>query len=90
MKCLTHSREYERALGALIIMLAPLAPHFASELWAGFCSVPYHLSDENDFDLSKDVLYQKWPEIDMEYELCLVVYVSIMKFLKAGVVLLSM
>lgn len=33
------SEEFERTLGALIVMLAPITPHFASELWAGFCSV---------------------------------------------------
>ena len=27
-------------LGNIIIILAPIAPHFASELWAGFRTVP--------------------------------------------------
>ena len=27
-------------LGDIIIIIAPIAPHFASELWAGFRTVP--------------------------------------------------
>lgn len=61
-------------------MLAPLAPHFASELWSGFCSVPRLTSEKNidkqEIQWDKDVLQQKWPEVDMEYELDLTVYVS--------------
>lgn len=30
-----HSPEFEDALGALLVMAAPMAPHIASELWAG-------------------------------------------------------
>jgi len=33
------SHQYERALADLVIMLAPFAPMFASELWAGLYSV---------------------------------------------------
>lgn len=33
------SEAFERALEVQIIMLSPLTPHFASELWTGFCSV---------------------------------------------------
>lgn len=33
------SEEFERTLATQIIMLSPLTPHYASELWAGFCSV---------------------------------------------------
>uniref|UniRef100_U3KPQ1 leucine--tRNA ligase n=1 Tax=Oryctolagus cuniculus TaxID=9986 RepID=U3KPQ1_RABIT len=29
-----HSPEFEDALGALVVMAAPMAPHIASELWA--------------------------------------------------------
>lgn len=74
---MTHSREYERALAAQIIMLAPLAPQFASELWSGFCSAAYHLADD-DTSIRKDldVLEQKWPDVDMTYNLDLDVFVS--------------
>lgn len=33
------SEEFERTLAAQIIMLSPVTPHFASELWAGFSSM---------------------------------------------------
>ncbi|KAK0082807.1 hypothetical protein PV326_007021 [Microctonus aethiopoides] len=70
VKCLTHSREYERALATQIIMLAPFAPRFASELWAGFCSAPYHLIDDDEcIQRDKDVLEQIWPTVDMDYKL---------------------
>jgi len=29
-----HSVQFERALALQLVMLAPMAPHFASELWA--------------------------------------------------------
>lgn len=32
------SEEFERTLAAQIIMISPLTPHYASELWAGFSS----------------------------------------------------
>ncbi|XP_076391227.1 leucyl-tRNA synthetase, mitochondrial isoform X2 [Megachile rotundata] len=67
--CLRKSREFERALAVQIIMLAPLAPHFASELWAAFCSAKYHLINENEVKLNKNVMEQNWPEIDMEYNM---------------------
>lgn len=76
-ECLTHSREYERALATQIIMLAPLAPQFASELWSGFCSAPYHLADDDvSIRKDRDVLDQDWPQIDMEYNMNLNVLVS--------------
>lgn len=31
-----HSVEFEEALAALTLMTAPIAPHLASELWAGW------------------------------------------------------
>ncbi|XP_050463101.1 probable leucine--tRNA ligase, mitochondrial isoform X1 [Cataglyphis hispanica] len=82
IECLRKSREYERALAVQIIMLAPFAPHFASELWAIFCSVKHHLIDNNEVSLDKDVLEQKWPDIDMDYKLILNVYMNKRQFLK--------
>lgn len=52
-------------------MLAPMAPHFASELWSGFQSAPNRLSDK-EYDYNKSVLEQCWPEVDQEYCLDLV------------------
>ena len=43
-----ESLQFERALGAQIIMLAPLAPHFASELWSGF--VDHAAKKSTDFE----------------------------------------
>ncbi|XP_076233675.1 leucyl-tRNA synthetase, mitochondrial isoform X2 [Calliopsis andreniformis] len=71
LECLQKSREFERALAVQIIMLAPLAPHFASELWAAFCSAKLHLISESEVQLDKDVMEQVWPEIDMDYNMVL-------------------
>lgn len=57
-------------------MLAPFAPHLASELWANFCCVKHHLIDKEEVSLDKNVFEQKWPEIDMDYKMVLNVYVS--------------
>lgn len=62
-------------------MLAPFAPHFASELWAIFCSAKYHLIDNTEVDLNKPIFEQKWPDIDMDYNLVMNVYVSILMIL---------
>ena len=45
---MSDSLQYERALGVQIIMLAPLAPHFASELWTAF--VDNSSKHSSDFD----------------------------------------
>ncbi|KAF7987914.1 hypothetical protein HCN44_003777 [Aphidius gifuensis] len=74
---LTHSRDLERALATQIIMLAPIAPQFASELWAGFCSAPYHLANDDPFiQLDKDVLEQSWPALDMDYKMNVDIMIS--------------
>lgn len=70
------SREYERALAVQIIMLAPFAPHFASELWSAFSMAKHHLIDKNEIQLDKDVMEQKWPEIDINYKMAVEVRVS--------------
>uniref|UniRef100_A0A669ELA8 leucine--tRNA ligase n=1 Tax=Oreochromis niloticus TaxID=8128 RepID=A0A669ELA8_ORENI len=54
---LQHSVEFEEALAALVMMTAPMAPHLASELWAG-CPILQH---------GGDVLQQSWPTVDPEY-----------------------
>lgn len=82
IECLRKSREYERALAVQIIMLAPFAPHFASELWSIFCSAKHHLIDNAEVDLDKALFEQKWPDIDMEYNLAMNVYINKREFLK--------
>lgn len=57
-------------------MLAPMAPHFASELWSGFISAPNRLNDSTEISWDKSVFDQKWPESDMDYKLDLVCQVS--------------
>ena len=76
LECLKKSQQFERALAVQIIMLAPLAPHFASELWAAFCSAKHHLISESEVQLDKDVMDQDWPEIDMDYKMVLNFIVS--------------
>ena len=36
-----HSVEFEEALAAVVLMTAPMAPHLASELWAGWWHSDY-------------------------------------------------
>uniref|UniRef100_A0A3B3VZH9 leucine--tRNA ligase n=1 Tax=Poecilia latipinna TaxID=48699 RepID=A0A3B3VZH9_9TELE len=62
---LQHSVEFEEALAALVIMTAPMAPHLASELWAG----EGHLTNPQSPLLLRggDVLQQPWPNVDPEY-----------------------
>nr|XP_022909826.1 probable leucine--tRNA ligase, mitochondrial [Onthophagus taurus] len=69
------SKQFERALGCQIILLAPMAPHFASQLWEGFVSAPNRLNPD-EFFWDKNVLEQKWPDIDSNYQLELVIQVN--------------
>ncbi|KAJ8925000.1 hypothetical protein NQ315_001165 [Exocentrus adspersus] len=71
-----HSRQFERALAVQIILLAPMAPYFASELWSGFISAPNRLDSSGEIQWDKSVLEQKWPETDMDYNLDLVFQVN--------------
>ena len=59
--------EYQRGLGAALIALAPIAPHFAAEMWERFSRVPRKLGDE--FEWGKSVFQQPWPELDDTYNL---------------------
>lgn len=58
------SDQFERALGDLIIMVSPFAPHFASELWKGVASAPNKL---NNYDWEAEVLDQTWPVVDTDF-----------------------
>ncbi|CAH1783237.1 unnamed protein product [Owenia fusiformis] len=57
----TYSSEYERMLSELVVMVAPMAPMFASELWEGMKSAN-HISNCQDWE--SPVLSQNWPKID--------------------------
>lgn len=72
-----YGKQYERALAAQIIMLAPMAPHFASELWSKFASAANRLNTNiPELQWDEDVLTQKWPEIDQNYQLDLAIKVN--------------
>ncbi|KAM4632695.1 leucine--tRNA ligase, mitochondrial [Polymixia lowei] len=60
-----HSLEFEEALAVLCMMTAPMAPHLASELWAGLSQVKNPLSPL--LSRGGDVLQQPWPAVDPEY-----------------------
>ncbi|KAG5674755.1 hypothetical protein PVAND_004705 [Polypedilum vanderplanki] len=67
---IAFGEQYERALSAQIIMLAALAPHFASELWSRFVTAPNRvLVKSNYFDWNLDVLQQRWPKVDPDYKI---------------------
>uniref|UniRef100_A0A8C9Y2V6 leucine--tRNA ligase n=1 Tax=Sander lucioperca TaxID=283035 RepID=A0A8C9Y2V6_SANLU len=57
VRVVQHSVEFEEALAAMVMMTAPMAPHLASELWAG-CPL---------LQRGGDVLQQFWPTVDPEY-----------------------
>uniref|UniRef100_A0A8C7WML8 leucine--tRNA ligase n=1 Tax=Oryzias sinensis TaxID=183150 RepID=A0A8C7WML8_9TELE len=60
---LQHSVEFEEALAALVLMTAPMAPHLASELWAGWW---LFLDPRKPSKITK-VLQQSWPIVDPQY-----------------------
>ena len=60
--------EYTHALGTSIILLAPMAPNFCSELWAGF-QHSFKNSKCDKFDWNKSLFEQKWPELDLNYNI---------------------
>lgn len=77
--------NYERALAAQIIMLAPMAPHFSSELWARFTSAANRVSQTSEsINWDSDVFSQRWPKIDSHFEVELTLKVNnvIVKSLK--------
>lgn len=72
-----YGKQYERALAAQLIMLAPMAPHFASELWSKFASTSNRINSSSaELQWNEDVLAQKWPEIDQHYQLDLAIKVN--------------
>lgn len=77
--------QFERALACQIIVLAPMAPHFASELWSGFVSAPNRInSSTKEIKWDQGVLEQTWPEVDFNYCLELVCMVSTSRNLSAS------
>ncbi|NXN06440.1 SYLM protein, partial [Indicator maculatus] len=60
-----HSREFEDSLASLCIMVAPMAPHIASEMWKGLAHMQNKLCPHYQWDA--DVLHQSWPKVDLKY-----------------------
>uniref|UniRef100_A0A8C0F8A9 leucine--tRNA ligase n=1 Tax=Bubo bubo TaxID=30461 RepID=A0A8C0F8A9_BUBBB len=60
-----HSTEFEDALASLCIMVAPMAPHIASEMWKGLAHMQNKLCTHHQWNV--DVLHQSWPKVDPEY-----------------------
>ncbi|KAK7114466.1 hypothetical protein V1264_000521 [Littorina saxatilis] len=72
---LQESMAYRRCLADLCIMLGPMAPCFASELWtalASVCKADLQLS----YHWERSVLDQEWPVLDAEYELPLILKIN--------------
>jgi leucyl-tRNA synthetase len=46
---LRDSLQTERALATMIIILSPLAPHFASEMWSAFVDNAQKLATDIDW-----------------------------------------
>lgn len=66
---IAHGEQYERALSAQIIMLAPFAPHFASELWSRFITAPNRVNEKSEYiRWNEDVFGQEWPRIDAHHK----------------------
>lgn len=71
-----RSREIERCLHALVIMLQVFAPNTAAEFWSALCSVPAIQPDL--WDHSADLAQQKWPVIDADADMEFIVSVNFM------------
>ncbi|XP_061197922.1 probable leucine--tRNA ligase, mitochondrial [Saccostrea echinata] len=54
------SREYEKCLADMIIIIAPFAPSYAEELWVGLSSV----ARGTGYLWHESVFNQKWPSVD--------------------------
>uniref|UniRef100_A0A0K8SRU4 leucine--tRNA ligase n=2 Tax=Lygus hesperus TaxID=30085 RepID=A0A0K8SRU4_LYGHE len=64
---MAQSLEFEKALAALLIMLAPMAPHFASELWFRFQMAPRSLQSPMTIQWKNNIFKQSWPQMDDDY-----------------------
>uniref|UniRef100_A0A914ZAY6 leucine--tRNA ligase n=1 Tax=Panagrolaimus superbus TaxID=310955 RepID=A0A914ZAY6_9BILA len=66
-----QSREFERCIHALVIMLQVFAPNTAAELWAALSQV--EAIDKKLWDHSKDVSEQSWPQVDLDSDIDLII-----------------
>jgi leucyl-tRNA synthetase len=72
-----HSDIYLFGLKTLLLLLAPMAPHFACEVWHNLVN-----SGQQEIDIKSSVLAQPWPTVDptaLQYDTVeLVIQVRIM------------
>lgn len=68
------SREFERCVHSLVIMLQVFAPNTAAELWSALCQVK--AIDSKLWNHDEDVFKQKWPVMDHDAEVDFVITVS--------------
>jgi leucyl-tRNA synthetase len=69
--------NYERALASQIIMLAPMAPHFASELWERFRSAKNRINEHSaHINWNADVFSQRWPKVDENFNVDFIIKVN--------------
>jgi leucyl-tRNA synthetase len=66
-----QSREFERCIHALVIMLQVFAPNTAAELWSALSQV--EAIDKQLWDHSKDVYQQSWPKVDADSDIDLII-----------------
>ena len=73
-----YSTEYERAIATVIKMMAPMAPHFCSELWSHLVNTPNRIAnDSHEILWNKNVLDQNWAHVDENYKIDLLFKVMI-------------
>uniref|UniRef100_A0A0B7AFM5 leucine--tRNA ligase n=1 Tax=Arion vulgaris TaxID=1028688 RepID=A0A0B7AFM5_9EUPU len=75
------SKSFEQALADLIIMLSPMSPHFASELWVGLADVAQHQTHQWELP----VMEQPWPKLDDNCLMPLVCKINDVSILEVGV-----
>ncbi|GFY67653.1 probable leucine--tRNA ligase, mitochondrial [Trichonephila inaurata madagascariensis] len=73
-KAMAQTEAYEKALSDLLVMLAPLAPHFTSELWTAFSSAA--VGRNSTYDLTKPVFHQTWPRIPADCPMEIVIKIN--------------
>jgi leucyl-tRNA synthetase len=66
-----QSREFERCIHALVIMLQVFAPNTAAELWSALSQV--EAIDKQLWNHSKDVYQQSWPKVDADSDIDLII-----------------
>lgn len=62
------SHEMERSIGDLLIMIYPIIPHLAHELWSGFVHyLPSDSISRSHYSVDKLVSEQAFPRVDDDY-----------------------